>query len=142
MRVLLAEVKHHGNAWNVRKLLMDPAAVIGNRGVDVHARGGQKRDLTAPTVAHHAHLARGPDMVDGSLNVHHNLIVIQGRHVAKALLAVAVGDIDFTLHPIEQRRRNGEVSRRGKLLRHVANMARDAEYLLYHNDAAPRFAAG
>src|ERR1700730_3126005 len=65
MRVLLAEVKHHGNARNVRKLLVDPAAVIGDRGVDIHACRSQKRDLTAPAVAHDADLARRFHMVRG-----------------------------------------------------------------------------
>src|SRR6185437_14223197 len=83
VRILFAEVKQHRDAGLFPRVVVYPAAIVGDRGGDLEPRRREVRDGAAPAITHDADLAGGGDAIGGCLHVENRLIDLEGLHVAQ-----------------------------------------------------------
>ena len=141
-RVALAEMELHRTVRRLGPVFVDLAAVVTDRRSDMEAAGGQPGQRPAPAVAHHAcdsWAGSGPDVLHRRAHVQHDRLPGQRRAQRPPTGGVVgrIGQLDAALDPVEQRRRDGQITLGGEAVGDVADVGGDAEDLLADHQAGP-----
>ena len=137
VRIVLTEV-HHDRALGLSIGLGGHAATIVRDcgGEPARLAGGSPGQQAAEAVAHHPDAAVHGRSVDGRLHVLQRQFVVQllkGKLYALSHIGFLVAEFQAPRHPIEDLRRDRQVTVRRVAVRHLADVVVDAEDFLDHH---------